>query len=243
MTLINHRRYPFIAGMLIGLCSSIKLIGALLLPFLWRYDSRCFFRGVIGALIPLSSLLFGIYLAPHQFVNQVVRYSPPFDYWGVPMLATMIAYEWRSLWSNFPKELVALYIPIAKISTILVSFFIGKGTGSSLNNSDWNDTLIIMGVFVILAPGFGMQYLLYPLPFLCCLLPKKALIYNIFGGVAALVLVIHFYRPMNGIPASFHNSTSPPLAIFFLFLTWVVIVDSLFSVLYKNKRLANKFIH
>jgi len=241
-TLVTYRKYPFIAGIFIGSCSSIKLIGVLLLPFLWRYEARCRPFAILGAIIPLSTLFLGMYLTPYQFLNQVLRYSPPFDYWGIPMLITMIAYEWRTMWSNFPKELISIYVPIAKVATVWVSLWIGKGSRTSLKLSERGDIFLVMGAFVALAPGFGMQYLIYPLPLMCCLLPKKAIMYNLFGGVAALALIKHFYQPVNGMPASFHNSTSPPLAIFFLFLTWVVMVDSLFSVLYKDKVAVDKTI-
>jgi hypothetical protein len=135
-------------------------------------------------------------------------------------------------------DLICYYFgKIGKLGASLIigiTFFLGL---LQLQRQRWNynEVLILsFATFLIFAPGFGVQYLIYLAPFYAIFSVTRGMLYSLTAGIFVAAAYYSFLAP--GFPlASFHGRTFPsPVAQFGLFvwisiavLTWGVVCAGL----------------
>jgi hypothetical protein len=209
----------FRAGLLLGIAASMKLPPLVLVPtalFVVGWSRWWVF--LMGVGIPLISVLGGVIWGGRPFIQDVLQYQPPLDMWGVTVFLTTILGPWRSEIPGFPHVIATSYALPAKLLIMTLPAVVMN----ALRSTDiLFGFLLAFGGFLIFAPGFGPQYLVYPLPALVLLAPRWAARYLAAGSCALIALYSWFFV---GYPfASIHNSTSPLHVSFLYYLTWCAI--------------------
>lgn len=173
-------------AVLLALAINVKLIAILLLPLLLVEMLR---SGRVAA--PLGVLVVGaipflwaMFVVREAFLSQVLMYRPFAESWGLQILFHSSA-EAEGLSAEAIYSRVGNYLVLG--GSLLVASLprwrsrtvVEKGT-------------VCMLLMVTLAPGFGVQYLVYPallLPFVC---PPAGRRYGLIGGVFLVCVYVSF---------------------------------------------------
>jgi hypothetical protein len=202
--LIERRRH-FLAGLALAAAINIKLIPIVCIPALlapcrsWRQRVLYASGLAVGALPFLPALL----ACPGAFYRSVLAYNSSFGDWGIPLLL-------RSTFSN-PWLGGAAYA----ISGPYTAYGRYAILGSVIILSAWarlrttlNVTTLAalsLAMFLVVTPGFGPQYTVWPIPLLFAVDVRGAWIYSTTAGAfigftywSYLVPGFPLYSPLAG---------------------------------------------
>jgi hypothetical protein len=188
---VMFRRTRYTLGaLLLGMALNVKLIPIVLVP-------------VAAICVPLrywpkSALALGLALAPfaipfasvpEAFYRNAFAYKSIVAPWGINFFALPAAAEHPALHAAL-KEWV---LPFAKNAIILgsvvwaaIAFLAGRWTL-------WQRAFLPMAMFLVLAPGFGVQYLIYPFSFLLLASPRHGLEYGFVAGLYAFTAYAFYW--------------------------------------------------
>jgi len=209
----------FLGGVLLGFAASIKLPPLVLIPVVIAATARGkWLLFLLGLTLPLISVAVGIVWGGGPFLTNVLHYQPPLDMWGITAFLTAALNPWSSVIPGFPHVIATAYSYPAKALILTVPVLVLVALRSTDIIFGY---LLAFGAFLIFAPGFGPQYLIYPLPALLLLNPRWGVRYLTAGSCALFALYSWFFV---GYPfASVHNSTAPVHVTFLYYLTWCAI--------------------
>ena len=218
---------PTLCGVLLGLTCQVKIIPVLMGPaffFFWlhRGKARPFALGaisfvIVGWIVPLCAV-------PSLFLHRVIAYSSIWGWWGFPYLIGMMGGPRlhasladaatpaeTTLGLMFKGIIVAVVIALAwrrRASTTV-------GIFSTLAFS-W-------AVFLAFAPGFGVQYLVWIVPFL---LVHSEGWFAIYTAASSIALFIFYTAISKGLPWNIGFYVSPTLDQWrpWLLLPWGVLL-------------------
>ena len=157
---------PLVSGTLFALAVGIKIVPLLLGPlfFLAAFrEGRARIR-FVAAGAAVSALIFGpaLIVSGLPFVQRVFGYSGVVRGWGLPVVCHVLekTFGWSGLSTGALKVL-----PIVEIAAVLAIAVVAWQRRLDTRSLPQllGATLLIVLVF---APGFGLQYLFWPLPFL-----------------------------------------------------------------------------
>ena len=214
------------AGVVVAIAMGIKIVPLLLVPlfcvFLWRRA----WRFLLGFALT-AGVIFGIpaALGGGGLVRNVFGYRGLGNWWGIVSILTAI-----SRWTENPGLHRAAQIFMA-VSTILVGLLILALTfvlWRRLARDSGNRTLHLLGAtgatlaaLLFVAPGFGVQYLMWPLPFLPFIVAERQ-----GAGIHALVsafLAVVYTRWSGELLWWFGNSERAGATTdFMVYFGWVV---------------------
>ena len=174
-----------LCGLCIGLACQVKIIPLLVAPvffFHWwhREKARAFtataaVTGVIGWLLPLLTL-------PGVFLKNVVGYSSIWGVWGITYLLRLTdAPALRGIIFTTLTPTQAAVIAVLKVIVIggVLALAWRRRAGDVL------PTLALAWlVFFVFAPGFGVQYLVWPAPFFLFLSARWSAAMTAAGSIA-----------------------------------------------------------
>ncbi|HVT89548.1 MAG TPA: hypothetical protein VHD56_11895 [Tepidisphaeraceae bacterium] len=178
----------FLAGLALAAAINVKLIPVLLiLPAMsfcrtWR-DWLKLVAGLSIGVIPFLPLVFGAYQAMH---DNMLKYVPPVSPWGIAYILSDLfthkrfeatAYEAMKQYLWFGRWLI-----LAGLAAI---------SGTSILIRRWNPYelgVIVFAMFLVLAPGFGNQYLVILVPLLLTVSVSRAWVYSILAGLFSLLM-------------------------------------------------------
>ena len=210
----------FLGGVLLGFAASIKLPPLVLIPVVIAATARGkWLLFLLGLTLPLISVAVGIVWGGEPFLTNVLQYQPPLDMWGITAFFTAALNPWSSVIPGFPHVIATAYSYPAKALILTVPALILVALRSTDIIFGY---LLAFGAFLIFAPGFGPQYLIYPLPALLLLNPRWGVRYLTAGSCTLFALYSWFFV---GYPfASVHDSTAPVHVTFLYYLTWCAIL-------------------
>ena len=176
------RGKSFGAGVALAGAVNVKLIPVLLIPPLLaicrtRRDAILFLTGCAAGAIPLLVAWIGTGPA---FAQHVLAYSPRANRWGI----AFVLYE---LYLNEPTRRVALdlmrfYFETGRwfilASVAMLSFFAWR-------RRKWNAYelgALTLSIFLLLTPGFGLQYMVIVVPLLLAVSLAAGTIYGLISG-------------------------------------------------------------
>jgi hypothetical protein len=232
--LLEDRARPLLAGLALGLAINIKLIPVLLIPPLFlttrgRREALMLFAGLAVMAIPFLPPL----LSEPAFRRHVLGYTSSPDPWGVLLLLRL---AFPSGVDAVSGEVVSPDHPAIVYNRwgrwVVLACAIGWGILA--RRVGRFDRLVVASVtyalFLVLAPGFGVQYLVLVAPLFYVTAPLRfANAYGLASG-AFLLAVYHFYWD-GGWPVSsmFHRPFPNPLAVLGL-LPWGMLLWFLVAV-------------
>jgi hypothetical protein len=227
--LLDGRRV-FLAGVALAAAINVKIIPVLLIvPLLlqmrkWR-DAGVFVGGLAVGVIPFISALLNV---REQFITNAVKYNSVLDRWGINYFLLFGREKWvpggrgeQVSWAYYSR---ARYLILGLIAAWAIWARV---------KPRWSFTeiaLVTFAIFLLLAPGFGVQYTVLPGLLLMALRPRWGIMY---GAVAGLfVSAAYFVNWKGSFPLYSQWSTlfPEPVAVVGL-ATWVILIAVVVHVL------------
>ncbi len=210
------RQRPVISGLLFGLSFNIKLLALICAPALLFAQ-----KNLKAGLQTFSCLLFcatpfaisGI-LGGGAFIDNVIGYKPFIDYWGIQLLLSIIAPLFPSTYLGDSYAHIGAYL-------ILILAFALSATAK--NQNPYLLASISLLLFLLLASGFGIQYLVYPIPFLFILRLDLAFYYVHLAGLFLICVYSSFMVDWQHL-SSVHDSEIGPSARLLGIFLWLFIL-------------------
>jgi Gpi18-like mannosyltransferase len=237
---VTHGRRFLLAGLALGAAINVKLIPLLLIPALlsmcrnWR-EARQLVGGLAIAAIPFLPLL----AAPEAIYKNMVAYVPSVGRWGVGYFLRDFADSPR--FSEVGLYLMRHYLKVGRIAIVVA---VAMVTIVSWRTRRWNAyelCVIVYSIFLVLAPGFGTQYLIAVVPLLLAVSIPNAWVYSISGGLF-LLLMYWSFLVSERLPllTLFAPAPEPPGAGgLFGLLAWWVLLTAAVTLVFRAPRPAD----
>jgi Gpi18-like mannosyltransferase len=218
------RGRPLTSGLSLAAAINVKLIPVLLVPALLsmcrtRREAVRFILGLSIGVIPFIPLLIAV--GP-QFARNALAYNSLANRWGIGFFLYEMYHQ--PPFRTFAYEAMRFYFENGRwfilAAVALVSFF-------SFRRRAWDAYevgAIALAIFLILAPGFGLQYTVAIAPLLLAASLAAGALYGLLAG---LLLAFAYVATWTGnVPlASFFDGPWPmPGPLFGLLAWWVLIV-------------------
>jgi hypothetical protein len=212
------------SGFALGAALNVKLIPILLLPVLGlQYrDRRSALRFALAfgcALLPFAPFAAA---QPLGFLRATLGYGSEMNPWGllailsgaftIPVLRDAIG---RLAQAYF------FYGPPLMLSVIGTLAVVGRVAGR------WNATELCgacMGLFLVITPGFGVQYLIYVLPFLLLSHLRHGMAYSLLAGLFLVVVYASYWTGSFPFDSHFERGFPMPAPLIGL-AAWAVLID------------------
>lgn len=220
-----HRARPALGGLLLGAAINVKLIPVVLVPVfaLTRTGRRDFLR--FGLALSLGALPFVPILleAAAEYHRNAITYNSRPNPWGVFYLLDP---DHGILPEELRATLARLYLPGGRY--LILASSLALGVWARLRGR-WNALelgALTMSLFMVLLPGFSVQYTLYPVPLLFAVSLAWGGAYSLVAGV--FVGILYVERWTGGWPAFslFGPAWEGPALVFGL-LAWATLVSFL----------------
>jgi hypothetical protein len=222
------RERPLGAGLALAAAVNVKIMPLLLIPLFalrcrrWR-DLRALVAGLsVGALPFIAFFL----VTPGAFFRNVFGYQAPIPAnWGFYALLVQAKYV-----QNMPVAISSLLIPFWShgrylvVAAALLMAVMGRFR-RSLTAREL--TAGAVTAFLLLTPGFGVQYTVWCLPLFLSISLARSLVYSSVAGIYLLVFYLQFWnhKPLFESDASGPTSvefTLVGLIVWTLLWTWLV---------------------
>jgi hypothetical protein len=224
--LLQGRRRPLGAGLALAAALNVKLLPALCVPLLFLQqrtlaDARRFSLGLLAGVVPFLPLLV---TSGRVIVERTLGYpSNPSDWGLLALLHHSVDLPLIGDWARHAGDAYHVYGRY-----LLLAIYLGLGLAQRVRPR-W--TLLELGAiafaaFLVFAPGFGVHYTVYAVPFLCAVQLRASLVYGLAAGAFAASLYLAHWT--GGTP--WFSDFTPPFPMPALLLgiaAWVVLAGFL----------------
>jgi hypothetical protein len=227
---IEEHGWHFRGGLALAAAINIKLIPVLLIVPLvlsyrkWRDGAR-FLAGLSLGVLPFVPVLA---IAPKAFVHNAVAYGSTLDRWGINLLLM----RGRTDLQHVSGGVAAAFFYYGHARFLIVASIVAWAIIGRLLGR-WNRyemCAVTFALFLVLTPGFGVQYVVMLVPLLFALRPAVAFVYSTVAGL--FLLGVYYNALTNTYPlyAQFHTLFWMPAAAVGL-LAWGALIYFVASTL------------
>jgi hypothetical protein len=223
--LMQEKQKPFWAGMALGASLNIKLLPLIIIPPLLSQcrSRRAFFDCCAGlAVAGLPFVPFLVTSAPSMYKNMISYNSLQLE-WGInAFLKTTAA---TAMLRPYVVSITATFIPYARYAILVI---IGIFSATALYKRrpvTYEVCALAWAIFLVLTPGYGVQYAVCVLPLLFAVDIGRAVIYSLTAGIMLLLVYgtqLHLTYPLR---ANVQYFPYPPAGILFGVIAWVTLVE------------------
>lgn len=194
-------RSPFLAGLVLGAAINVKLVAVFLIPPLWAQQRgrRGFVRygaGLAVAALPFVPVLLS---AGHEFYRNAIAYNSNLEHWGVQLFLLQGAQVMHL--SRLAATAVDAYAAAGRWIILAASLGVAA-LGRRVHLEAVEAAALTMAGFLLLTPGFGVQYAVWVLPLLFATSPRRATAYSVIGGAFLFIVYLDYWN--GGLPADSH---------------------------------------
>lgn len=219
---VEERQRHLAGGLALGAAINVKLIPVfLILPFLARYrrwsEAARFTAGMALGALPFVPILI---VAGKGFYRNVLAYKSFVDQWGIPLFLLQsqssprlrgIAQEWTAAYSVFGRYL-----------TLLLPLAVAILAARSNRFDRYQLGALTLALFLIVAPGFGIQYTVAVVPLLFAVEVAAASVYSLVAGLFAAIVYFCFWDGKWPAASRFASQLPMAGALFGLIAWWVL---------------------
>ena len=217
-----QRRAFFVAGLALAAALNVKLIPIVLVPpLLLQCRTRRQALAVLGGLalgvVPFLPFLIS---AGEGFYRHAIAYNSNPDNWGIGFFLN--ASEENRRFAAAATRLAPIYRAYARY-LILIACTILAAWGRWRHWSAYRIYFLCLATFLVLIPGFGVQYTVYVVPLLFAISLSRALAYSFTSGL--FILSVYFTFGLHVFPwrSEFTSKYPLPTSLFGL-VAWVVLI-------------------
>ncbi len=224
--LLSGRKRFFYGGLALGAAINVKLIPLVLVPVAFSIcrDRRQVLRLLAGlaiCVVPFTPLL----AEPQIVYRNMLSYNSLVSQWGIPLF--LIQTERTARFSQAAAAMMQQYLWIGRVA--IVASVLGLSAASAVLRR-WNAYelfFIAYALFLVLAPGFGVQYAVIVVPLLAAISLPRSWQYGLVCGLFLLFIYWVFLLP-GGIPlqSRFGIQFLMPGPLFGLLAWWVLLVTA-----------------
>ena len=231
--LVNEKRSHFLGGATLAAAINIKLIPLFLVPaivsgYRSRRDCLLFAAGVSLGILPFAVMMAS---AGPSFTKNVFHYNSIFELWGVQ--AFLRGFETLSSIVSAPmaewfRQASDAYRQMGRYVVAIVIVVLCLYARIRTRSDRYELCALSTALFLVFAPGFGVQYAIYPVAFLFAFSPRWGILYATTAGIFIALVYHHFiisYIPL----ASWHVLPYPPTYAIPATLTWTILLVFLIS--------------
>jgi hypothetical protein len=184
----------FAAGVALGAAINVKLIPVFCAPAILlagRHSLRDYVRFMLGVSLGVIPFIPVLIETGAEFYRNAIAYNSNQDNWGIPFLlrnlstherfAPFIA-PWVERYSSLGRQLILFSVCVAALVF-----------GPSRRLSAWSLTALCLALFLVLVPGFGVQYLVYVAPMLFAVSPWLGFRYACLAGLFVGAVYLSFW--------------------------------------------------
>ena len=229
---IAHERGRYaLAGLLFACALNVKIVPLVLLPLLIVAlpSLRSAARFVAGCVLGLLTFLPALVAAGPAMYRNMVEYQPKPEDWGLMAVLNPAIGQ----------------VSVADPSRALRSWYIGNGRYvvvlavvalAVMSRRRWHlpitaQCAIGAALFLILAPGFGVQYVAFVTPLLCFVNLRAGIRWGVASGVFIGYVYWYFVVSWNPIESIFSSRGYPAPATVLGLVAWLVLVEFVVSYL------------
>jgi hypothetical protein len=219
------RKDPLLAGLAIALALNVKLVAVLVaLPLLAACRSRAqLFRYVLGSASAVVPFLIGLAGAGGAFVRNVFGYASRFEVWGVYVLL----FSTRQIPGVNGASLNAVarwyfangkYFVLFAVVALTVFGHLKKLDPARL-------AAAAMTLFLVLTPGFGVQYTVYPATLLFGVSLMLGMRFSVVAGIFCALVYASWSLGVYPLESEYHGYS---VGVSFIgFAVWLTALASL----------------
>jgi hypothetical protein len=181
--LVQVKKSALLAAMSVAIAIAYKLPAVILFPVVLLTEQnrrrQLVMIFIVGALV-LASLFPEVMTTRDAVMRQVFAYNSTPGIWGITSLL------YKVYW---PKEADLLLPSVTKYLKIILFGFVALELlryWGNKNRDFFVTSLMIITIFLVFTPGFGVQYLLWPLPFLILVKHRWVKWYTLFVTIGCL---------------------------------------------------------
>jgi hypothetical protein len=215
--LIQSRYFAW-AGVAVGVALSIKLSALIFVPALVIGAGATGAKRSATMAVAAMFCFFGLSLPfiwqfPGAILASVTKYAGLYGYWGIPALSLLTGADGVYLWYE-------------KLGKFIALGGIGAAAVVIRKRGLQEDMLLTCGLsaalFLLFTPGFGVQYLVYLVPWLAVARASIAVNFSLISGAFLAAFYTWGSRGFPWYLANFFSTRSMPVPIFSLgLLTWI----------------------
>jgi hypothetical protein len=228
-----ERGRPFTAGALLAAAVNVKLIPLILAPLLIaRSTPREIARFASGLGLGVLPFLPVLWRAGDDFVSQAVAYRSNFDNWGIPLLIRVTGHLGAPSVVGPSSE---AYVSLGP-SLIIVGVLVVAGYARWVQRfSTYERAALGLAIFLILTPGFGVQYTAILGPVLLAVGQRWGAAWAVASGLFLLVVYASFSTGEFPLYSYFNSPFRPPAAVVG-FAAWAVLAAFTWTTLRRSLR-------
>lgn len=227
-----ERRHYLVGGALLAAAINVKLIPLLVAPLLVaRSTPREIARFTGGLALGTLPFLPVLWLAGDGFVSQAAAYRSNFDNWGIPLFIRAAEYhgaasaEW---WTQ-------AYIRVGPVLIIAGVLALAASARWAQRSSPYERAALGLAIFLILAPGFGVQYTAILGPVLLVVSQRWGAAWAVASGLFLLVVYATFLTGEFPLYSYFDSPFRPPAAVAGIG-AWAVLIAFVWTTMRRSLR-------
>jgi hypothetical protein len=216
-----ERHHTFVGGALLAAAINVKLIPLLLAPLLAaRLIPREISRFTAGLALGALPFLPVMWMVGDEFVTNAVAYRSNFDNWGVPLFIRVTEYiggaSVAGLWAE-------AYVRVGPVLVIVGVLAVAGYARLAQRFSTYELAALGLAIFLILAPGFGVQYTAIVGPVLLAISQRWGGAWAVTSGLFLLVVYATFATGEFPLYSYFDSPIHPRAAVMGFF-AWTLLV-------------------
>jgi hypothetical protein len=237
--LLVDRGQVFLGGLALAGSINVKLIGLLMIPVLlssvrtWKNLQRLLAGLALGVIPFLPFILF------HwaTFRSHVIGYRPMPNYWGITQFLTGLQQtaRWASVGPRLVSDYTKIGVRLILAAPVLLGLLNWNWTTRQRRWSARQMAAIVYSLFLVLTPGFGIQYTVYPVLVLFAAGPARAVAYALAGG--AYVVLVYLSLWTGTFPAFSDFNSAYPIAPQGLgYIAWFTLAHAAIQLSFQRPR-------
>jgi hypothetical protein len=234
---IAHERGRYaLAGLLFAFALNVKIVPLVLLPLLLFAlpTVRALARFAVGCLVGLLTFLPSVVAAGHAMYRNMVEYQPKPENWGL-MAVLNPAIEHAAV-ADPARAFRSWYLENGRYVVVLAVVALALISGRRWQLPITGQCAIGAALFLILAPGFGVQYVAFVTPLLCLVDLRACIRWGIASGAFIGYVYWFFVVSWNPIESIFSSRGYPAPATVLALVAWLVLVEFVVSHLRTYER-------
>jgi len=224
--LLHRRDLPLLAGLALAGAVNVKVFPLVLAPgfLLLCRTPRAALRLLLGLGLGCLPLVVACVYVPQQFYTNTLHYNSQLDRWGLNAWAL----DAQVQYPRFFRLITEKYRNIGRFVILIVAGLFAL-LGRSLRWDAVRVGAISLAAFLFLAPGFGVQYLVWPVPLLAVASLEYSAWWAFFGGSFTVLLYQSFLVKKEWPLRSEHYSLVNPTVALVGLCAWAVLGFFLYS--------------
>lgn len=224
------------AGLVLGAAVNVKVVPLLLVPPLlslcrsWR-DAARFVAGLSVGAVPF---LAAFALGGTAFLHNVLGYASRVDRWGIPFLL-----EEASRLTGAAGAALDAYRTAGRYAVVGAVLAVSLASWLRRRWDAYELTAATLALFLVLAPGFGVQYTVIVAPVLMAVSLRWGSAYGLLAGLFLLIVYWINWTGSSPAYADFKPRLPMPGALVGLF-AWLLLAVWLVNILFRRRGTADR---